>query len=214
MVDLRLLAVVDPSTLHGRDPVTAAQGAEAGGATAIQLRLKHSSAAEMLGTAIRLRRALRVPLFVNDRADVAVSAGAAGVHLGQDDFSPGSIPRLRRPGFWVGISVGSPAEADVALAAPVDYWSIGPLYRTASKPDAGVPLGPAGFTALARLAPPGMPVIGIGGITADNGGNVIRAGAAGVAVIGGIFGAADIVRAARSIREAVDEAIKGVRAAG
>src|SRR3989475_10175923 len=82
-------------------------------------------------------------------------------------------------GFVLGISVGSPAEAARVGAWPADYWSVGPCFATGNKADAGTPLGPEGFAALARLAPAGLPVIAIGGITPANVGALARAGAAG-----------------------------------
>ena len=169
--------------------------------------MKHAGAAELLSMTERLLAALAIPVYVNDRADVAWAAGARGVHLGHEDIPAALVrPALPAP-FRVGLSVGSAAEAQVALQAGVDYWSVGPLYRTATKPDAGVPLLPQGFAALARLAPAGMPVVGIGGITAENAGAVIGAGASGVAVISAIFGGRDVEQATRAIREAVDAAL-------
>src|SRR5439155_1666426 len=94
------------------------------------------------------------------------SAVAAGRHLGKEDPP---LDRLRAhvpPGFLLGLSVGSPAEAERGRAWPADYWSVGPCFATANKPDAGAPLGAEGFGRLARLAPAGTPVIGIGGVTA------------------------------------------------
>src|ERR1041384_6624121 len=97
---------------------------------------------------------------------------------------------------------GVGARAEAARAAPwgSDYWSIGPGYGTANNPDAGPALGPEGFERLARSAPLGMPVIGIGGIAAVNPRAIVRAGAVGVAVIGAVMGAADPEQAARAIR--------------
>ena len=206
-MDLRLLAIVDPAVLAGHDLVAAARSAEAGGATALQLRMKGASAADLYATTRRLMEALSIPVYVNDRADVAWAARAHGVHLGQGDVPAGAIRAILPSSLRIGISVGSPAEAEIARRATVDYWSVGPLYRTASKPDAGVALGPSGFSRLAGLAPAGMPVIAIGGITASNAGEVIRAGAIGVAVISAIFGAPDVSGAARAIRAAVDAAL-------
>ncbi len=205
-IDLRLLAIVDPAVIGQRDLAAVARDAEEGGATAIQLRMKHAPAADLFGAAVRLRSSLGIPVFVNDRADVALAAHAHGVHLGQDDLPAAVLRALVPPHFQIGISVGTPAEAQAARRATVDYWSIGPLYRTASKADAGVPLGPAGFCDLARLAPKGLPVIAIGGINATNAADAIRAGAAGVAVISAIFAAPDVRRATREIREAVERA--------
>lgn len=207
-VDLRLLAIVDPDVLRGVDPVLAARAAEVGGATAVQLRLKRGGAGAMLAVARRLRAELTVPLYVNDRADVAWAARAQGVHVGADDLPAEALRPVAPRGFRIGVSVGTPAEAEAARRARADYWSIGSVYATPSKPDAGAPIGVAGFRALAALAPARMPVIGIGGITAGNAGDLVRAGAHGVAVISAIFAAPDIERAARAIRQAVDEALR------
>jgi len=212
-MDLRLLAILDPALLRAQEPVAAARAAEQGGATALQVRMKKASAFELWELTRRLLDEVTIPVYVNDRADVAWAAGAHGVHLGQDDVPAEAVRQWwpPPPSFRIGISVGTTAEADRTRAwdPGVDYWSIGPLYRTASKADAGVPLGPTGFSALARRAPAGLPVIGIGGITQHNAAHVIRAGAAGVAVISAIFGgpASRIVDAARVIRASVDEAL-------
>lgn len=207
--DLRLVAVLDPSVLNGRDLLDAARAAEAGGggATAIQLRMKGAPAGVLFRAVQALLMKLSVPLYVNDRADVAWAAGAAGVHLGQDDLPAGPLRVLLPPPFRIGVSVGSPGEGRAVSRAAADYWSVGPVYRTPTKPDAGAPLGPEGLGSLVCLAPRGMPVIGIGGISAVNAAEVIRAGAAGVAVISAVFAAADIDAAARGIRAAVDRAL-------
>ncbi len=107
------------------------------------------------------------------------------------------------PGFLLGISVGTPAEAErVRTWGGADYWSVGPCFATGNKPDAGAPLGAEGFARLARLAPAGTPVIAIGGISAANAAAVARAGAAGIAVIGAVWGASDAAGAARVLRAA------------
>jgi thiamine-phosphate pyrophosphorylase len=200
---LRLMVVTDAVLLKGRDPVAACRQAVSGGATMIQVRLKDVAPRELLVLSRVLVGALAVPVIVNDRVDVALAAGAAGAHLGQEDPP---LPRLRPhvpSGFLLGISVGAPSEADRTRDWPADYWSVGPCFATAHKPDAGAPLGPEGFARLARLAPPGIPVIGVGGITAANAGAMRRAGAAGVAVIGAVWDASDPAAAARALRAAV-----------
>ena len=197
------MVITDAALLKGRDPIAACREVVAGGATMIQVRLKDAPPRDVLALAQALVGALSVPVIVNDRADVALAAAAAGAHLGQADPP---LDRLRPhvpPGFLLGISVGSAAEAERARAWPADYWSVGPCYATPSKPDAGAPLGPSGFAALARLAPPGVPVIGIGGVTAANAGALARAGAVGVAVIGAVWGASDPAAATRALRAAV-----------
>lgn len=207
MLDVRLLAIADPDLLGQRDLVNAARAAVAGGATAVQLRMKRSGAGAMVTLARRLRAEVPVPLLINDRADVAWASGAHGVHLGADDLPPRALRAVAPRPFVIGVSVGTPSEAQTVRPADVDYWSIGSVYGTRSKPDAGPPIGVAGFRTLAADAPAGMPVIGIGGVDAGNVGALIEAGAAGAAVIGALFGAPDVERAARVLRQAIDAAL-------
>src|SRR6266581_3932393 len=137
---------------------------------------------------------------------MALAAGAAGAHLGQDDLP---LDRVRPhvpppPTFLLGISVVTPAEAERVRAwdGGADYWSVGPCFAAGNKPDAGPPLGAEGFARLARLAPAGTPVIAIGGITAASAAALARVGAAGVAVIGAVWGASEPADAARALRAA------------
>jgi len=200
---LRLMVITDSGLLKGRDPVEACRRAAAGGATIIQVRLKDAPPSEVLALTRALVGALAVPVIVNDRVDVALAAGAAGAHLGQEDPP---LDRLRShvpSGFLLGLSVGSPAEAERGRAWPADYWSVGPCFATANKADAGAPLGVEGFERLARLAPAGTPVIGIGGVTVANAPALARAGAAGIAVIGAVWDASDPAAAARALRAAI-----------
>jgi len=106
------------------------------------------------------------------------------------------------PAFLLGISVGTPAEAERVRGWRADYWSVGPCFATGNKPDAGPPLGAEGFARLARLAPAGTPVLAIGGITAATAAALARVGAAGVAVIGAVWGASEPADAARALRAA------------
>jgi len=169
----------------------------------LQVRWKDGSPSDVLQLTRSLVAALPVPVLVNDRADIAVAANAAGVHLGWEDPPLDALRAHMPAGFLLGISVGTPDEAGRAGASAADYWSIGPCYATPNKPDAGAPLGPDGFASLARLAPEGVPVIGIGGITAANASAIVDAGAAGVAVIGAVLSGADPEFAARELRAAV-----------
>lgn len=197
------MVITDPVLLKGRDPVAVCRAAAQGGATMIQIRWKDGSPAEILELTRALVAALPVPVLVNDRADIALAAGATGAHLGWDDPPLEALRPHLPAGFLLGLSVGSSEEAARAAATSADYWSIGPCFATPSKHDAGPPLGPDGFMALARLAPEGLPVIGIGGITARNAPNVVRAGAAGVAVIGAVLSALEPETAARALRVAL-----------
>jgi thiamine-phosphate pyrophosphorylase len=196
------MVVTDAALLKGRNPVDACRRAVQGGATAIQLRLKDAAPRDLVVLARALVSGLPVPVLVNDRVDVALAARAAGAHLGQDD-PPLDQLRPRVPaGFVLGISVGSRAEAERVRTWPADYWSVGPCFATASKPDAGAPLGVEGFAALARLAPARLPVIAIGGVTAATAGALAREGARGIAVIAAVWGASDPAAAARGLRAA------------
>jgi len=202
---LRLMVLTDAALLKGRDPVAECRQAARGGATMVQVRLKGAPPRDVAALTRSLVGALAIPVIVNDRVDVALAAGAAGAHLGQEDLP---LDRVRPhvpppPGFLLGISVGTPAEAERVRAwGGADYWSVGPCFATGNKPDAGAPLGAEGFARLARLAPAGTPVIAIGGISAANAAAVARAGAAGIAVIGAVWGASDAAGAARALRAA------------
>jgi thiamine-phosphate diphosphorylase len=205
--DIRLIAITDPALHPGLSLLDACTAAEAGGATAVQVRLKLASAAQLVAATEQLMARLRIPVYVNDRLDVASAVGAAGVHVGADDFPPAMIRTVAPRPLRIGLSVGNLEEARRALACDADYWSVGPFYRTATKSDAGTPLGSAGFRGLAELAPEGLPVIAIGGITQEHVTEVIQAGAAGIAVIAAIFGARDIERATRELRDVLDSAL-------
>ena len=197
---IRLIAITD----HIRDGQTGliarASAAVRGGATCIQLRLKDVSARDLVGVARELVRAVGVPVIVNDRADVAIAAGAAGVHLGAEDIPPLAIRRIAPAEFIVGVSVGS--DAEVANSNGADYAGIGPFFATGSKVDAGTPIGPEGFSRLAAAT--GLPAVAIGGVTAENASLAIRAGAAGIAVIAGVFASSDPAEAARRLRAAIE----------
>lgn len=167
----------------------------------IQLRLKEESARSLVEIARAILAMVpEVPLVVNDRADVALAAGAAGVHVGVDDLAPALLRRVVPAGFIIGASVGS--DDEVARVVGADYVGIGPVYATGSKSDAGAAIGPERFAELARRC--GLPAVAIGGITSERVSEVLAAGASGVAVISALFGASDPTLAARALRSALD----------
>jgi thiamine-phosphate pyrophosphorylase len=190
---LRLMLVTDDRLAAGRDLVALALSAERGGVTSFQLRLKRATAAELAHTTRALVQALRIPVLVNDRPDVAIAAGAAGVHLGPEDLPVVLARRIAPPGFLIGASVGSESEA--AAGGSADYWGIGPWRSTSTKEDAGSSLGQEGFQRLLALAQ-GKPTIAIGGIKPEDVPVVLGAGGTGVAVVSGILGAEDVEAAA------------------
>ncbi|HEY9515432.1 MAG TPA: thiamine phosphate synthase [Gemmatimonadaceae bacterium] len=198
---LTLLAITD-NLRDGRDGlISRAIAAARGGATMIQLRLKDEDAHSQVEVARALVAALppQVSLIVNDRADVALAAGAAGVHLGADDLPVAAVRRITPPEFVIGASVGCNDEVPAARGA--DYVGIGPVYPTGSKADAGTAIGVEEFARLAALC--SLPAVAIGGINAANVRAVIAAGARGAAVISAIFGAPDPEAAARAMRDAM-----------
>jgi thiamine-phosphate pyrophosphorylase len=164
----------------------------------VQLRLKDADARTLADVGRALVAALEVPVIVNDRADVALACGAAGVHLGADDLPVAAVRRIVPAAFIVGASLGG--DAELATAAGADYVGIGPVYGTSSKPDAGDAIGPAELSRLARAA--GAPAVAIGGITSENAAAAVAAGAHGVAAIRSIFAAPDPAAAARALRSA------------
>jgi len=199
--------VVTTSTGAGHEGVV--EAAVAGGATAVQLRAPELDDEQLLPLAVQLAercRAAGVALIVNDRVDVAVASGADGVHVGQGDELLGVRDRLG-PDRLLGISVRGEGDVAAALALGADYLGA-TVWATATKPEA-VPGGLEQLTAVAEASP--VPVVGIGGINADNAAEVVGSGAAGVAVISAVAQAPDPVAAVRRIAAAVDG---GVRSTG
>jgi thiamine-phosphate pyrophosphorylase len=218
VLDLRLYGVLDPSRTRGRDPVALAAAAAAGGITLLQLRDKNSGTRDLVALARAVGAALApdgVPLLVNDRVDVALAAGAAGVHVGLTDMAPDDARLLLGPDAILGVTVHHGPEALAVASGLADYAGLGPVYPTASKDPGDPPLGPAGLARLilaVRGHHPGLPVCGIAGINHGNAAAVIAAGADGVAVIADIFMADDVQAAARRLRGVIDRALGGRQA--
>jgi thiamine-phosphate pyrophosphorylase len=198
---VRLMLVTDDALLEDRDLLALAKAAERGGASAVQLRLKRMSPRELVEQARALVDGLGIPVLVNDRPDVAIAAGAAGVHLGPDDVPVALIRRMTPPGFIIGASVGSAAEAADAVGA--DYWGIGPWRGTATKGDAGVALGADGFRQLVAMSG-GRPCLAIGGVRPEDVASVRAAGGSGVAVVSGILREEDVEVATRRYAAALE----------
>jgi thiamine-phosphate pyrophosphorylase len=197
---LKLIAITD-NVRDGQVGLLArAKAAAQGGATSIQLRLKDVAARDLVALARELVRTVTIPVIVNDRADVAIAAGAAGVHLGPDDIPPIAIRKFAPDGFIVGASVG--LDEEVAHAEGADYVGIGPVFATGSKKDAGKAIGVEEFARLMQKT--GLPAVGIGGITPANARSVIDAGAWGIAVIASVFGTSDPQAAARDLVSAIE----------
>jgi thiamine-phosphate pyrophosphorylase len=212
-VDLRLYGIADPARADGRDLAELVKAAAAGGCTLIQYRDKDADVRTLVARAKALKAALdgtRVPLLVNDRVDVALAAGADGVHLGQEDMHAADARRIMGPGAIIGVTIKTPAQGDELYRLPVDYACIGGVFATASKANPEPPVGLDGFSRIAfraRLAGGKIPVGAIAGIDATNAASVIGVGADGVAVISAVFSADDVAAAARQLRTVVDRAL-------
>lgn len=184
--------IADAGTRAGPALVDAVEAALAAGVRLVQHRVKGPLTRAAVADARALKAAVRrhgAVLVVNDRVDLALLAGADGVHVGQDDLEIADVRRLLPPGTWVGVSVHDAAEARAAEAQGADYLGFGNVFGTATKADAGPLRGVEALAAVCREA--AVPVYGIGGVGADNLDRVRAAGAAGAAVVTAVLGAPD-----------------------
>lgn len=208
-VDYSLYVITDTNVSRGRSHREIIAAAIPGGATMVQYREKNASTRQMVDEAFVLRDLCRehgVPFIVNDRVDVALAVDADGVHVGQDDMPASLARRLVGPEKILGVSVENVEQARAAIDAGANYLGAGAVFATSTKSDAGEPLGLDGFAKIARVST--VPVVGIAGINMSNAASVIRAGAAGIAVVSAVVGAEDVQAAARELRTVVDQARK------
>ena len=216
--DLSLYAIVDPTVAGGRS-LSDLAGRIAASATLVQLRDKLGSTRAMVEEARALQAALTpagVPLLINDRVDVALAAEADGVHIGQDDMAAADARLLLGRTAIIGLSIKTVQQAEAAPLEHLDYVAIGGVYATTSKDNTSAPIGIAGLRAIVkaiRARMPGFPICAIAGINAGNAGEVIAAGADGIAVISALSLAPDPAAAAKTLRGTVDRALleRGVR---
>lgn len=199
--DLSLYLVLDPDLCGGAEGMlrTTAEAVE-GGAAIVQLRAptwKKRALADCAGELLQLLRPRGIPLIINDHADVAAAVGADGLHLGQDDLSPADARRIIGPDMILGLSAGNVGEVRGADPALVDYLGIGPVWATVTKKDAGAAVGLDGLAALRAATT--LPVVAIGGISASNAADVMRAGVDGIAVVSAICGQASPRTAAENL---------------
>jgi thiamine-phosphate pyrophosphorylase len=215
--DIRLYALVDPQRAGGRALPDLARRVVDGGATLVQLRDKLGSTREMIARARAIKAALAgtgVPLLINDRVDVALAAGADGVHVGQDDMGAADARALLGPDATIGLSVKTVAHATEAPLEAIDYVCIGGVFATGSKDNTSAPIGVAGvrpILAALRARSADFPAGAIAGIDATNAADVVAAGVDGIAVIAALSLAADPAAAARELRAIVDRALASRR---
>ena len=196
----RLHAITDERIARRADLDDIARELAIGGGSdlAFHARGRELTGREHFDLAVRLSDSQTVRLFVNDRLDVALAVPTAGVQLGHGSL-PVSTARALNPLWWIGKSVHDLAEADAARAEGADYLVVGPVFATATHPGRS-PLGLAKLQQIAAAAGE-IPVIAIGGITADRVREVRSSGAYGVAAIRAFWDDAEPAAAARGMRE-------------
>lgn len=205
-----LYVITTPVPHMGRSHLDVAEAAVAGGAQVIQLREKNETS-DILEMARRLRELTRragIKFIVNDRVDVALAAEADGVHLGQEDASFSAARRVLGNQRIIGISATSIEEAVEAERQGADYLGVGPIFPTPSKSDAAEPMGCDLLAEIRRRVK--IPLVAVGGITADNLEEVLSAGADSVAVISAVAMAPDMESAARDLVEKISVIAKSI----
>lgn len=201
-----LYVILDPELALGRDLVEVAAAALAGGAKVLQLRAKHLDKGIVLPVARAIAdraRAAGAVFVVNDHADLALAAGAHGVHIGQKDLPVPFLRSLLGPDAFIGCSAGTPDEARRAEAEGATYLGTGACYPTTSK-EVTRPTGLAGLRKVAAATT--LPVFGVGGIKLDNVAAVIESGAVGAAVITAVIAAPDVRLAVAALTAEIERA--------
>jgi thiamine-phosphate pyrophosphorylase len=175
-----------------------------GGARLVQLREKHLTPRELYAEvleALRVARRFGAGVIVNDRADVALAAGADGAHVGQDDMPPGAARALLGEGKVVGFSTHNVGQAVDAARLPVDYIAIGPVFDTSSKENPDPVVGLEGVRRVRAAVGRAVKLVAIGGITYESAPSVLAAGADSVAVIGALLNTSDPAEITRRTRD-------------
>ena len=192
VIDYSIYLVTDEACLHGRPLLECVEEALTAGVTLVQYRAKAADGGVLYAEACKLKELCdkyNVPLIINDRLDIALAVGAAGVHLGQDDLPCAVARRLLGEDFIIGVSAHNPAEAVQAVSEGADYLGCGAVFGTATKHDVAK-LGLENLRAIRKSV--AVPMVGIGGITADNYAEVLATGADGAAIVSGILAQKDI----------------------
>lgn len=204
----RLHVITDYSLQRRWSHVAIARHAAAAGADVVQYRDKAPvSTLQLVRTARELRRAIHaaVQLIVDDRADVALAAGADGVHVGRHDLPPAVTREIVGAHRLVGGTANSLEEARRRFGEPLDYLGVGPVFGTTSKKN---PAPRLGLETLARIAAESpLPVIAIGGIGPEQVSAVMGCGVHGIAVLSGVVCKDDPVRAVERYRRAIESCV-------
>ncbi len=203
MIDLSVYLITDAALCARTGLIeTVAAGLRAG-VTAVQLRDKHASDAELIeqGRALKgLLTGTGVPLIVNDRLDVALAIDADGMHIGQSDGSVAEVREVLGAEAILGLSVQNQDQLQRLDPGLVDYLGVGPVFATTTKPDHSPPLGFEGLAEVCAASP--LPVVAIGGLRAEHADSVWAAGAQGMALVSAICAAADPEQMTKRIAQA------------
>ncbi|MCD6156299.1 MAG: thiamine phosphate synthase [Candidatus Atribacteria bacterium] len=189
---------------RGRSHLEVAREAILGGATVIQLREKNLTTRAMLEEALELRkltRELNTLFIVNDRLDVALAASSDGVHLGEEDL-PVDVARRLASNLIIGSSCDTVERARELERLGADYLGVGTVFPTATKKDAGEPIGLSRLKEIKQAV--SIPVVAIGGINLSNLDAVLSTGVDGVAVVSAIVGADSVFEATSAFRKKID----------
>lgn len=202
-IDLTLYVVTDRDILKGRDLCESIEESIKGGATVVQLREKDISSLDFYKIAMEVKEVTskyNVPLIINDRLDIALACDADGLHIGQGDLPLEITRKLLGQDKIIGVSVRTVEEGLKAEENGADYLGVGAIYPTGSKDDATL----IGIERLKQIKENvNLPIVAIGGISKNNCGEVITAGADGIAIISAVFGEEDILKASKELKSLV-----------
>lgn len=195
-----LYLVTDRGLCLGRPLIDVVAQAVQGGVACVQIREKDLSTREFVAEAESIQALLaprKVPLIINDRVDVALAVGAAGVHLGQSDLPCETARRLLGPKAIIGLSVETWGDVERAAHQPVDYLGVSPIFPTPTKIDTKEPWGLQGLARIRAFTR--LPLVAIGGLNRGNVAQVVAAGADGIAVVSALCSAPDPAKAAAEL---------------
>lgn len=213
-VDIELYGILDPEHCGGRDLSELAALSAEGGVTLLQYRDKINETKAMVANARAIVDAIagtQVPLIINDRVDVALAAGAHGVHLGQSDMDVTDARKLLGTGAIIGLSIKKIDEAQACPVDVIDYAFVGGVFLTTSKNNPSA-IGLDGWIERANIIKnksPDLPVGAIAGINAGNVAELFNIGCDGVALISGLYGADDVAEAIQKMKHAIEGATNG-----
>ena len=205
---MRLYAVTDRAWVGRQSLYEQVEAALKGGVTCVQLREKELPQDEFLAEAMEISSLCRqygVPLFINDNVDVAIACHADGIHVGQTDLEASQVRQRVGSGTMIGVSVHSVEEAMEAVKQGADCLGVGAMFATSTKTDVDV-LPMETLRAICDAVE--IPVVAIGGINRDNIARLSGTGVDGVALVSAIFGAGDIEKECRQLRQLAEEMVK------